>query len=65
MASDQAITGILALAALIPLAAGGFDLSVAQNLGVSAVVCAALQSKAGASPVVAVVVTVAMGAASG
>jgi ribose transport system permease protein len=65
VASDQAITGILALAALIPLAAGGFDLSVAQNLGVSAVVCAALQSKAGASPGVAVVVTVAMGATIG
>jgi ribose transport system permease protein len=65
VASDQAITGILALAALIPLAAGGFDLSVAQNLGVSAVVCAALQSEAHASPAVAVLITVAMGAGIG
>jgi ribose transport system permease protein len=65
IASDQAITGILALAVLIPLAAGGFDLSVAQNLGVSAVVCAALQSKAHISPPAAVLITLAMGAGIG
>ena len=65
IASDQAITGILALAVLIPLAAGGFDLSVAQNLGVSAVVCAALQSKADISPPLAVLITLAMGAGIG
>jgi ribose transport system permease protein len=32
----QAITGILALAVIFPLAAGAFDLSVAQNMGFSA-----------------------------
>jgi ribose transport system permease protein len=65
VAADQAITGILALAAIIPLMAGGFDLSVAQNLGVSAVVSSALMSKAGVSPAAAAVVTVAMGTAIG
>jgi ribose transport system permease protein len=65
IASDQAITGILALAALMPLMAGGFDLSVAQNLGVSAVVCSALMAKAGVAVVPAVLITVGMGAAIG
>jgi len=65
VASDQAITGVLALAALIPLTAGRFDLSVAQNLGVSAVVCAVLQSQANVSPLFAVLITLAMGAGIG
>jgi ribose transport system permease protein len=61
IASDQAVTGILALAAIVPLIAGGFDLSVAQNLGVSAVVCSALMAKAEVSPVAAVLVTLLLG----
>jgi ribose transport system permease protein len=65
VASDQAITGILALAALIPLLAGGFDLSVAQNLGVSAVVSSALMSKSHVDPPLAVLLTLAMGTGVG
>lgn len=61
IASDQAITGILALAAIIPLIAGGFDLSIAQNLGVSAVVSSALMAKSEVSPVVAVLLTLLLG----
>ncbi|MBS1888546.1 MAG: ABC transporter permease [Actinobacteria bacterium] len=44
---DQAITLILALGLLVPLAAGQFDLSVAQNLGLAAIVCGALQTRTG------------------
>lgn len=39
---DQAITLVLALGLLFSLAAGQYDLSCAQNLGLSAVVCASL-----------------------
>src|SRR5687768_8249786 len=39
---DQAIPGLLALAVILPLAAGEFDLSVAANLGFSSVLSAKL-----------------------
>lgn len=42
IASAQALTAILALALLFPLAAGVFDLSAAQNMGFCAIVCTAL-----------------------
>jgi len=58
----QAITGILALAVIFPLAAGSFDLAAAQNLGLSALVVGALMSRAPhLSPVVAIAVTLGMG----
>jgi ribose transport system permease protein len=61
IAGDQAITAILALGALCPLVVGAFDLSMAQNLGLSAVVGGALMSQSGADPAVAIVVVLLMG----
>lgn len=45
IAQGQAITAFLAIAILFPLAAGAFDLSAAQNMGFSALVCGALMSR--------------------
>jgi ribose transport system permease protein len=56
--SDQAIPGLLALAVILPLAAGEFDLSVAANLGFSSVLSAKLASN-GMDPVLVIVVTLA------
>src|SRR3954462_4475494 len=61
IAGDQAITIILALGVLFTLAAGEFDLSIAQNLGLSAVVAASLMVKSDLAPVIAVVLTLGMG----
>lgn len=52
VAGDQAITAMLALGIIIPLAAGVFDLSFAGVLGVSVAITAYLQVE-GLSPVVA------------
>lgn len=62
--ADQAIPGILALAVILPLAAGEFDLSVGANLGACTITGIVL---AGAGvPVVAVIlVTLALGVAIG
>ncbi len=65
IAADQAVTLILALGILVALSAGQFDLSCAQNLGASAVVCAALQVHAGVGWVAAVLLTLGFGAAIG
>lgn len=51
---DQAVVGLVALAMLLPLIAGYFDLSVAANVGVVNVAVAALMSVHGWSPLVAV-----------
>lgn len=62
--ADQAIPGILALAVILPLAAGEFDLSVGANLGVCTITGIVL---AGAGiPVFAVIlITLALGVAIG
>lgn len=65
VAGDQAITLVLAIGALFTLAAGQYDLSVAQNLGFSAVVAAHLMSIEHLDPWVAVGVTLAIGAVIG
>lgn len=65
VAGDQAITLVLAIGALFTLAAGQYDLSVAQNLGFSAVVAAHLMSKEGLNPWIAVLVTLGVGAVIG
>jgi ribose transport system permease protein len=62
---NQAITVVLSIGLLITLAAGQYDLSVAQNLGLSAVVCGSLMAKSGVAPALAVVLTLAMGAGIG
>lgn len=61
IAGDQSITLVLALGLLVTLAVGQFDLSAAQNLGMSAVVCATLMTKYNLSPTLAVVVTLLFG----
>ncbi len=61
IAGDQAVTLVLALGVLITLAAGQFDLSAAQNLGLSAVVGAQLMVKFEVNPVLAVLITLCCG----
>src|SRR4051794_33992240 len=63
--SAQAIVGVLAIGLLFPLAAGAFDLSAAQNLGFSAVLCGTLLTKAGLPPYIAILLTLAAGALIG
>lgn len=58
VAGDQAITAMLALGIIIPLAAGVFDLSFAGVLGVSVAITAYVQVH-GQSPVVAALVAIA------
>jgi ribose transport system permease protein len=62
---DQAIVGLIALAMLIPLVAGYFDLSAAGTAGVVNVAVAAAMSKHGWSPAAALALGVALGAAIG
>ena len=62
---DQAITAVLAIGILFAFAAGQFDISCAQNLGLSAVVCSSLIVWQGFSWPLAVIVTLGMGALIG
>jgi ribose transport system permease protein len=62
--SNQAIPGLLALAVVIPLVAGEFDLSVGATLGFSSVVSAYLASH-GTAPVVILLVALGVGVAVG
>jgi ribose transport system permease protein len=64
IASQQAITAILALGLLVPYAAGVFDLSAATMLGLSVVIVCKLQSM-GVNWVVSIVVTLLVGAVVG
>lgn len=66
IAQGQAITALLAMAVLFPLAAGAFDLSAAQNMGFCALVCGALMSRdAQLDLVPAVALTLLVGASIG
>jgi ribose transport system permease protein len=60
VAGDQAITAMLALALIVPLAAGVFDLSIAAVLGIASVVVVWYQSN-GHSPLVGAVVAILLG----
>lgn len=60
-----AITAIVALGLLIPLSAGAFDLSVAQNLGLSGLFCSWLMTKHGVSVPLAILLTLLLGLAVG
>jgi ribose transport system permease protein len=62
--SEQAITAMLALGLLLPLAAGVYDLSIGSTMGVAVMLCAWLQSQ-GVPPVLAIVATLAAGLAIG
>jgi len=65
IANDQAITVILAVGLLFPLLCGESDMSVAQCLGLSAVVGAALSVHLGQPTVVCIVLTLLVGAGIG
>ncbi|MCK5892627.1 ABC transporter permease [Aeromicrobium sp.] len=60
VADDQAVTCLVALALVVPIAAGIFDLSVAAQLGFSLVIAVYLQSQ-GIHPVISVLVALASG----
>ncbi|MDL4775262.1 MULTISPECIES: ABC transporter permease [Thermomonosporaceae] len=61
IAGDQSVTMILALGLLVTLAVGQFDLSAAQNLGMSAMICSVLMVHHNVSPGIAVLVTLLIG----
>lgn len=66
IAQGQAITAILAVALLFPLASGGFDLSAAQIMGFSALICGVLITREPKIDVVpAILLTLLVGAAIG
>lgn len=64
IASQQAITAILAIGVLAPYAAGAFDLSVGSMLGLSVVIVCKLQAD-GVPWMLAVLITLAVGAVVG
>jgi len=59
--SQQAITAIMAMALLLPLAAGVFDLSVASMMGLSIMLVAWLQVNEGVGFVLAILITLGAG----
>lgn len=61
IASAQAITAIIALALVAPIAANVFDLSIAANMGMSVMLVAALQAELGVPAGAAVVLTLLAG----
>jgi ribose transport system permease protein len=65
VAANEVVIAIAALAALLPLIGGQFDVSVGAVLGMVSVAVAALITRAGAPLVLAVPIGVAMGAAVG
>jgi ribose transport system permease protein len=65
VAANEAVIAIAALAALVPLIAGQFDVSVGAVLGMVSVAVAALTVRAGLPVPVALVIGVAMGAVVG
>jgi ribose transport system permease protein len=62
---NQSVLAIVTLAAIIPLIAGHFDLSVGANLGLSSILCASLLSKYDAPLPIAVLAGVGLGALIG
>lgn len=63
--ASQAVLAVAALAVMVPMLAGQFDLSVGANLGLCAVVFAAAVGRHGVPLIVAVVLAIAVGAAIG
>jgi ribose transport system permease protein len=59
--AGQAVLGVAALAVLIPIVAGQYDLSVGAVLGASALLSAGLMSRHDINPVLAIVLVVAAG----
>jgi ribose transport system permease protein len=65
VAGQQALTAMLAIALLIPFAAGVFDLSAANMMAFSAILCAELQTKVGMPILGAMAITLLAGLAVG
>jgi ribose transport system permease protein len=65
IATEQAVTAIVAVGLTVALAAGVFDLSIAGSMGLANIVAAKLMVDAGMSPVVAVLLTLVIGAVIG
>jgi ribose transport system permease protein len=63
--SNEAISAIVALGLLLPLAAGQYDLSVAGVMSISVAVVGSLMAESGWSPPMAIAATVLLGAAIG
>lgn len=65
IATEQAITAIVAMGLTIALAAGVFDLSIAGTMGLANIVVAKLMADGGLPPVVAILLTLLVGASIG
>ena len=63
--TEQAVTAMLALGLLLPIAAGVFDLSIASNMGLAVMLCAWLMANAHVTPVLAIVATAVAGVVVG
>jgi ribose transport system permease protein len=62
---DQAVTAVVTIGLVFALSAGAFDLSFANNLGLSGVICASLMVNVHMSPAPAILVTLLFGIAVG
>jgi ribose transport system permease protein len=65
IAATKAVVALLALAAMVPLATGQFDISVGFQLGLSQTLCAGLIINDGMAPSVALLLTLLAGASFG
>ncbi|CAB4895149.1 unannotated protein [freshwater metagenome] len=65
IATEQAITAIVAMGLTIALAAGVFDLSIAGTMGLANIVAAKLMADGGMSPALAILLTLLVGAGIG
>jgi ribose transport system permease protein len=65
IAGGQAITAVLAVALVFPLAAGQFDISAPQNLGFIAVLVGGLMTKTHLGPVLAIIIGLGAGTGVG
>jgi ribose transport system permease protein len=63
--SDQAISAVVALGLLLPLAAGAYDLSIAGTMSMSVAVVGTLMAKSGWSPAPAILVALLVGVVIG
>ncbi len=63
--AGQAVLGVAALAVLLPIVAGQYDLSVGAVIGASALLSAGLMSKNDVNPLLAIVIVVIVGALIG
>jgi ribose transport system permease protein len=65
IASEQAVTAIVAVGLLVPLAAGAYDLSVGAMVGLAAIILSSLTARSGIALAPAIVLTLGVGLAVG